>query len=61
MTATIKFQTRLQAENFATVYSRATSGGHTIDGNNVKVYNVETGTKDFIDRYVKNINYILNN
>jgi len=58
MTATIKFQNDTQANKFSIVYQRATSKGHTVNGNEVKVYNVTASDKDFIDRYVRNMNII---
>lgn len=60
MTATIKFQDYRQANEFATIYQRAISKGHVVFNNEVKVYDVTDSDKDFIDRYVRNMNVIHN-
>jgi hypothetical protein len=56
MRATLKFKTNEQAEEFATAWSRATCGGHTVFKNQVHVYGIDDAGKDFIDNYIKQLN-----
>jgi hypothetical protein len=60
MEATITFLTRLQAETFATKWTKHTKEG-TIVGSGFKnvdvtVFNVNIEGKTFIDNYIKSLN-----
>ena len=63
LTAELTFNDRDSANLFARDYSRKTLMGHSISGSKenqagytVKVYNVTSETKAWIDSYVQNIN-----
>jgi len=56
MKATLKFQTSEQAKTFASSWSRATSGGHTLGDTDVTVYNIDEQGKRFIETYVSKLN-----
>ncbi len=60
MKATLTFPTKQMAENFATAWSRHSLNGHTIGSGdtNVKVsiYNVNEDNKEWIDKYIANLN-----
>lgn len=56
--ATLIFLTNEEAEEFATAYSRKTLRGHTITQNTVEVYELSIDDKNWIDKYVKDMNRI---
>ena len=56
LTATIQFQNRKQADEFARQYSRRTLRGHVVSGSSVKVWNVTDSDKSWIDQYVAKLN-----
>ncbi len=60
MKATITFPTRLQAENFATKWTRFTKEGNIlgsgIENVKVTVFNVDENGKNFIENYINNLN-----
>ena len=58
--ATINFQNRDQANDFATAWAFKSKMGHTISGSSVSVYNVTEELKAWIDSYVTQINEFIN-
>ena len=60
MTATLKFPERLQAETFATEWSRYSKTGHIVGSGmenvEVTVFDVTEADKEWINDYVSKIN-----
>lgn len=54
--ATLVFTTNQEAEDFAKQYSRKTLRGHIVIQNSVKVYNLSTDDKSWIDNYINVLN-----
>lgn len=64
MNATLKFPTRIQAENFATAWGRYSKKGHTVGAGTTDVevsIDIEEDEKEWIESYVSQMNEFLNN
>jgi|TARA_R110001606_G_scaffold278909_2_gene427470 hypothetical protein len=60
MKATLTFTTRIEAEKFATAWSRYSGTGHTVGAGNVLVpvtiYGITDSSKAWINNYVQEAN-----